>query len=134
MGVIAGHDLRSDGNRQVGRDIYISTGAEPVIVCTDLMRGRSLRVDEHEHFPHCDLCCLRHDERIVVVVTDHYGHELSRRLSYPASSDGDYDEARFLWFGPQEALCTPWHDGEPQCQVITVDLLRTFAAQWLPTG
>jgi hypothetical protein len=131
--VIAGHDLRNDGNRQVGRDIYIQTWDPPTVPRAGLSRGLGLRVGARETFPHCELRCVRDGERIAVLLVAADGREPSRRLWCAAGSGDEYDEACFLWLAPQEFLCTPWHDGDPQCQVVTVEGLRAFAAAWAPT-
>lgn len=130
--VIAGHDLKSYGNRHFGKDIYMQTWDPPEVSRDGLLRGRALRVGAREAFPHCELHCVRDGEHIAVLLVAADGSEPSRRLWCAAGSGEDYDEARFLWITPQEFLCTPWHDGEPQCQVITVDGLRAFAAKWVP--
>ncbi len=129
-GVIEHFDLLSDGNRHFGSSVYVQTRDEGRPVIDDLRLGRVLHPGQREHFPHCDLICRRDGTQIIVVVVSHDGRELSRRLSCAATAAEAYDEALFLGFGPQEYLCTPWHDGEPQRQVITVDGLRAYAAAW----
>jgi hypothetical protein len=130
--VIEHFDLLASGNACVGTSIYIQSQAAEHPDLGGLRRGRELRPGHRELFAHCELRCLRAGSEIVVVVVDQRGGELSRRLTCAASAAETYDEALFVWFGPQEYLCTPWHDGEPNRSVITVDALRAYAAAWTP--
>jgi hypothetical protein len=129
-GVIQGHDLQSDGNRFVCSNVYMKTSDPPEVSLAGLLRGRSLRVGAREAFPHCELRCVRDAGRIAVLLVAGDGGEPSRRLWCEAGAAEDYDEACFVWFAPQEYVCSPWHDGDPQCQVITIDRLREFARAW----
>lgn len=131
-GVIEKFDLLSDGNRQFGASVYIQSQASDRPALGDLHRGRDLRPGHRESFPCCDLLCRQDEGSVIVVVASHDGSELSRRLSCAISPTGTYDEALFLWCGPQEYICTPWHDGDPERQVISVDGLRAYAAAWEP--
>ncbi len=126
--VTRGHDLQSDGNRRVGKDIYISTQAPPEVDRSRLIAGARLRVGARERLRRGELRCQRSGDDVTVAVYGARGEPITRVLACRAPGEDELDEGRFTWFSPTEIIGHPWSDNEPAVvQVVTVERLRKLA-------
>jgi hypothetical protein len=96
----------------------------------DLVVGRTIDVGHLEQLEGCDLRCYREGSDVYVALFRE-GGRVSRALKCRVNPlpEGGVDEGLFTWFGPVEYIGTPWSDNDAfQCQVVTVDRLRAYAA------
>jgi hypothetical protein len=131
--VVLGLELEDSGNKQYGKNVFVATGPRFVPNDEERITGQTISVGSEEKFKHCRLSCTKRGKNIVVAVYEPGRRRISRELTCEHQGADSVDEGQLAWFGPVEDICTPWSDNDPaQCQVITVDRLRTFAESYNP--
>lgn len=129
--VVAGFELKP----QHGGSVSVSQTGAYTANLLELVTGRLMAAGHEESFKHGTLRCYRQAGALCVAVFSGT-RPISRILQclLPVSAQtGPVDEGMFTWFGPREYIGTAWSDNDPdQCQVITVDRLRHFAAAGKP--
>jgi hypothetical protein len=113
------------------RSVAIAKAGTFVAAPAELEIGRAIADGHREELAHCELRCFVARQHLAVAVFDREGQAISRVLRARSRGVTSCDEGLFAWFGPLEYVLTPWSDNDPpQCQVVTIDSLRRFAAAW----
>jgi hypothetical protein len=126
--VVEGYELRSSGNQFHGKNVYVSTGGDYQPEPKSLITGKDIEAGAREPFLGCELRCDLINGALGAALSASDGTAMTRRLISRSIETASADEGSFVWFGPVEDINTPWSDGGlPQCQVITIERLRTYA-------
>lgn len=91
--------------------------------------GNTIVEGYREEFGHCDIICKKIRRGLSLAVYDKKSRRpVSQAIHCEGVGKHGVDESCFIWLGSLATILTAWSDNDdPQCQVITLEILRTFA-------
>jgi len=128
--VISNEGRADEKSHTAGRGSGVVVGKQPTglnLAVPDL--GNRIVEGYREEFEHCEIICKKIRRGLSLAVYDRTsGRSVSQAIPCEGVGKHGVDESCFIWLGSLAYILTAWSDNDdPQCQVITLRVLREFA-------